>query len=57
MLSECTNNKVFDYLANVPTMSEEEAWNGVVQSAREAVDSHDLDDFRKVCHPSLSQNT
>ncbi|KAL8859012.1 MAG: hypothetical protein Q9178_004493 [Gyalolechia marmorata] len=31
-------------------MSEEEAWNGVVQSAREAVESHDLDDFRKAIH-------
>ncbi|KAL8914060.1 MAG: hypothetical protein Q9172_007165 [Xanthocarpia lactea] len=31
-------------------MSEEEAWNGVVQSAREAVESRDLDDFRKAIH-------
>ncbi|KAL8780276.1 MAG: hypothetical protein Q9213_006552 [Squamulea squamosa] len=45
-LSECTNNMVFDYLANVAVMSEEDAWNHVVSSAKEAVETRDLDEFR-----------
>lgn len=52
MLSECTNNKVFDHLAKVATMSEEDAWNNVVRTAKEAVETRELDDFREVCHDS-----
>ncbi|KAI4264349.1 MAG: hypothetical protein L6R42_000534 [Xanthoria sp. 1 TBL-2021] len=47
MLSECTNNKVFDHLAKVATMSEEDAWNNVVRTAKEAVETRELDDFRE----------
>ncbi|KAL8657231.1 MAG: hypothetical protein Q9226_002126 [Calogaya cf. arnoldii] len=47
MLSECTNNKVFDHLANVATMSEEDAWNNVVRTAKEAVETRELDEFRE----------
>ncbi|KAL8992654.1 MAG: hypothetical protein Q9169_006935 [Polycauliona sp. 2 TL-2023] len=46
MLSECTNNKVFEHLATVAVMSEEDAWNEVVRTAKEAVETRDLDDFR-----------
>lgn len=49
--SECTNKKVFDFLANVPTMSEDDAWSNVVRTAKEAADTRDLDDFREVCRP------
>ena len=51
MLSECTNKKVFDFLANVPDMSEDDAWSNVVRTAKEAADTRDLDEFREVCHP------
>ena len=51
MLSECTNKKVFDFLANVPDMSEDEAWNNVVRTAKEATETRDLDDFRDVRRP------
>ncbi|KAL9584399.1 MAG: hypothetical protein Q9203_004675 [Teloschistes exilis] len=43
--SECTNNKVFD-LADVAELPVEEAWDELVKSAKEAVESRDLDDFR-----------
>ncbi|KAL8671331.1 MAG: hypothetical protein Q9168_004168 [Polycauliona sp. 1 TL-2023] len=53
MLSECTNNKVFEHLEKVAVMSEEDAWNGVVRTAKEAVDTRDLDEFREVYDPLL----
>ncbi|KAI4106409.1 MAG: hypothetical protein L6R37_002207 [Teloschistes peruensis] len=43
--SECTNNKVFD-LVDVAELPVEEAWDELVKSAKEAVESRDLDDFR-----------
>lgn len=33
---------------NVATMPVEEAWENVVNTAKEAVESRDLDDFREV---------
>ncbi|KAL8720293.1 MAG: hypothetical protein Q9225_002831 [Loekoesia sp. 1 TL-2023] len=53
--SECTNNKVFDY-DNVETLPAEEAWANVVKTAKEAVETRDLDDFRdaiKVYHKAV----
>ncbi|KAL8842030.1 MAG: hypothetical protein Q9205_005050 [Flavoplaca limonia] len=47
MVSECTNKKVFDFLANVPSMSEDDAWSNVVRAAKEAADTRDLDEFRE----------
>ncbi|KAL8649289.1 MAG: hypothetical protein Q9210_004492 [Variospora velana] len=48
--SECTNNKVFD-LESITTLPVEEAWANVVRTAKEAVETRDLDDFRDVCSP------
>ncbi|CAO1603130.1 hypothetical protein XANCAGTX0491_006723 [Xanthoria calcicola] len=47
ILSECTNKKVFDFLDNVPTLSEGDAWNNVIRTAKEAVGTRELDDFRE----------
>ncbi|KAL8833138.1 MAG: hypothetical protein Q9170_004470 [Blastenia crenularia] len=50
--SECTKNKVFDY-DKVDDLPVEEAWANVLTTAKEAVQSRDLDDFRdaiKVYH-------
>ncbi|KAL9052556.1 MAG: hypothetical protein Q9206_004266 [Seirophora lacunosa] len=44
--SECTNNKVFDF-ANVTTLPADDAWANVLSTAREAVETRDLDDFRE----------
>lgn len=50
--SECAKNKVFD-LDKIADLPIEEAWENVVKTAKEAVESRDLDDFREVCcHPS-----
>ncbi|KAL8689282.1 MAG: hypothetical protein Q9218_005014 [Villophora microphyllina] len=45
MTSECKNNKVFD-VDDVATLPAEEAWDEVVKTAKEAVETRDLDDFR-----------
>ncbi|KAI4089406.1 MAG: hypothetical protein LQ344_005408 [Seirophora lacunosa] len=44
--SECTNNKVFDFV-NVTTLPADDAWANVLSTAREAVETRDLDDFRE----------
>ncbi|KAL8926999.1 MAG: hypothetical protein Q9208_002544 [Pyrenodesmia sp. 3 TL-2023] len=44
--SECTKNKVFD-LDKIADLPIEEAWENVVKTAKEAVESRDLDDFRE----------
>lgn len=54
MTSECTNNKVFD-LVDVAELPVEEAWDELVKSAKEAVESRDLDDFRNVRVSTLPQ--
>ncbi|KAL8687153.1 MAG: hypothetical protein Q9224_005238 [Gallowayella concinna] len=46
MLSECTNNKVFDF-DDVADMSEDDAWDHVVMTAKEAAESRELDEFRE----------
>ncbi|KAI4246375.1 MAG: hypothetical protein L6R40_002043 [Gallowayella cf. fulva] len=46
MLSECTNNKVFD-LSNLPDMSEDDAWDNVIKKAQEAAETRELDEFRE----------
>ncbi|KAI4130495.1 MAG: hypothetical protein LQ338_001726 [Usnochroma carphineum] len=46
LTSECTNNKAFDY-DNVATLPIEEAWTNVVNTAKEAIETRDLDDFRE----------
>ncbi|KAL8704445.1 MAG: hypothetical protein Q9201_002403 [Fulgogasparrea decipioides] len=55
--SECKNNKVFD-TDNVATLPAEEAWEEVVKTAKEAVETRDLDDFRnaiKVYHKAIGE--
>ncbi|KAL8752473.1 MAG: hypothetical protein Q9184_005722 [Pyrenodesmia sp. 2 TL-2023] len=44
--SECTKNKVFD-LDKIADLPIEEAWENVVKTAKEAVESRDLDEFRE----------
>lgn len=51
MTAECTNNKVFD-LTGIAELPIEEAWEELVKTAKEAVGTRDLDDFRDVCSPS-----
>ncbi|KAL8798657.1 MAG: hypothetical protein Q9182_006490 [Xanthomendoza sp. 2 TL-2023] len=46
MLSECTNNKVFDF-EDVVDMSEDDAWDHVIKAGREAAETRDLDEFRE----------
>ncbi|KAL8904130.1 MAG: hypothetical protein Q9207_003481 [Kuettlingeria erythrocarpa] len=43
--SECTKNKVFD-LDQIADLPIEEAWENVVKTAKEAVETRDLDEFR-----------
>ncbi|KAL8662652.1 MAG: hypothetical protein Q9202_004517 [Teloschistes flavicans] len=45
MTAECTNNKVFD-LTGIAELPIEEAWEELVKTAKEAVETRDLDDFR-----------
>ncbi|KAL8734084.1 MAG: hypothetical protein Q9181_003329 [Wetmoreana brouardii] len=55
--SECKNNKVFDN-DNVATLPPEEAWEEVVKTAKEAVETRDLDEFRnaiKVYHKAIGE--
>lgn len=50
--SKCTNNKVFD-LDEITTLPIEEAWANVVKTAKEAVETRDLDEFRDVRGPPI----
>lgn len=50
MISECTNNKVFD-IDNVAVVPVHVAWEALVKTAREAIENRDLDDFRDVRVP------
>lgn len=47
MTAECKDNMAFN-LDDVATLPIEEAWDQLVKTAKEAVETRDLDDFRTV---------